>query len=79
MPQEKRNRYEELDARRAKGDPLSADEQKELAALPPKTRTLALPYVLRDRCTGCGTCETVCPIDGPGGVRIERLQTREIK
>ena len=79
MPQEKRNRYEELDARRAKGEPLSADEQKELAALPPKTRTLALPYVLRDRCTGCGTCENVCPIDGPGGVRVERLQTREIK
>jgi len=79
MPQDKRNRYDELAARQAKGETLSADEEKELAAMPPRTRTLALPYVLRDRCIGCGTCENVCPVDGPGGVRVERLQTREIK
>jgi polyferredoxin len=79
MPQDKRNRYDELQGRQAKGEMLSADEQKELSAMPPRTRTLALPYVLRDRCIGCGTCENVCPVDGPGGIRVERLQTREIK
>jgi len=79
MPQDKRNRYDELAARQARGETLSAGEEKELAAMPPRTRTLALPYVLRDRCIGCGTCENVCPIDGPGGIRVERLQTREIK
>ena len=79
MPQDKRNRCEELQGRLARGEALTDDEQKELAALPPKTRTLALPFVLRDRCTGCGTCENVCPVDGPGGIRVERLQTREIQ
>jgi ferredoxin len=79
MPQDRRNRFDELQARQAKGGTLSADEQKELAAMPPRTRTLAQPYVLRDRCIGCGTCENVCPVDGPGGIRVERLQTREIK
>ncbi|MBM4017389.1 MAG: 4Fe-4S binding protein [Planctomycetes bacterium] len=79
MPQDRRHRYEELDSRRQRGERLSAEDEKELAAMPPRIRTLALPYVLRDRCIGCGTCENVCPVDGPSGVRVERLQTREIK
>ena len=79
MPQPKRNRYEELDAKRRGGATLTADEKAELAAMPPKTRKLGLPYVLRDRCTGCGTCENVCPVDGAGGIRVERLQTRDVK
>jgi ferredoxin len=78
MPQPRRNRYEELDAKRAKG-PLAPEDEKELAAMPPKMRPMALPYVIRDRCIGCGTCENVCPIDGPGGVRVERLQTRDVR
>jgi len=78
MPQPKRNRYEELEEKLLlrKATPREIDE---LADMPPKKRKLALPYVLRDRCNGCGTCENVCPVDGPGGVRVERLQTREIK
>ncbi|MBE3097992.1 MAG: 4Fe-4S binding protein [Planctomycetes bacterium] len=79
MPQDKRNRCEELQGRLARGETLSDAEQKELAAFPPRTRTLAQPYVLRDRCIGCGTCENVCPVDGPGGIRVERLQMREIR
>ena len=79
MPQPKRNRYEELDATRRGGATLAADEKAELAAMPPKTRKLGLPYVLRDRCNGCGTCENVCPVDGAGGIRVERLQTRDVK
>ncbi len=78
MPQTRRNRYEELEAKRLTL-PLAPEEAKELAAMPPKMRPLALPYVIRDRCIGCGTCENVCPIDGPGGVRVEHLQTREVQ
>jgi ferredoxin len=78
LPQDKRNRYEELAARRASGA-RAPDEEAELAALPPKKRPIALPYVLRDRCTGCGVCENVCPVDGPGGIRVERLQRQDTK
>lgn len=29
-----------------------------------------LPYVVVDRCIGCGICETVCPVPGPAAVRV---------
>jgi len=77
MPESKRNRYEDLETKRAAGA-LTAAEREEIDAMPPKSRRLARPYVLRDRCIGCGTCENVCPLDGKSGVRVERLQTREI-
>jgi NAD-dependent dihydropyrimidine dehydrogenase PreA subunit len=73
-----RNRCEHLEAKRAAGG-LSPQEEQELAAMPPRTRRLALPYVLRDRCIGCGVCENVCPVEGPSGVRVQRLQTRDIR
>jgi ferredoxin len=73
LPQGKRNRYEELAARRASGA-LTPDVEAELAAMPPKKRPIALPYVLRNQCTGCGVCENVCPVDGRSGIRVERLQ-----
>ena len=79
MPQPMRNRYEQLQAKRQGGEALTAQDKAELDAVPPKTRPLGLPYVLRDRCTGCGVCENVCPVDGPGGIRVERLQTRDVK
>jgi len=78
MPESKRNRYERLEARRQAGT-LTEAERKELEAMPPKTRRLARPYVLRDRCIGCGTCENVCPLEGASGIRVERLQRREIR
>jgi polyferredoxin len=78
MPESQRNRYEALEAKRSAGT-LTDAERQELAATPPRTRTLARPYVLRDRCIGCGTCENVCPLDGKSGVRVERLQTRAIQ
>ena len=79
MPESKRNRYEALEAKRAAATGLSDAEQHELDAMPPKSRRLARPYVLRDRCIGCGTCENVCPLDGRSGIRVERLQTRAIQ
>jgi len=78
MPQDRRHRYEELEARRDR-EGLTAVEEAELDAMPSKMRPLVLPYVLRERCTGCGICENVCPVDGPSGIRVERLQTQEIR
>jgi ferredoxin len=78
LSQPQRNRYEELEAKEVESA-LSAAEQAELDAMPPKWKSLALPYVLRDRCTGCGVCENVCPVDGASGIRVERLQTRDIR
>ena len=75
LPQPQRHRYEELEAK----ETLTAEERQELAAMPPKSKRIARPYVLRDRCIGCGTCENVCPLDGVSGVRVERLQTRDIR
>jgi polyferredoxin len=31
---------------------------------------LQRPYVLRERCTGCGICEYKCPLDGEAAIRV---------
>jgi ferredoxin len=33
-------------------------------------KTLKLPYVDLDQCTGCGICETRCPVVDRAGVRV---------
>jgi Pyruvate/2-oxoacid:ferredoxin oxidoreductase delta subunit len=35
-----------------------------------KQKTLKFPYVDLDYCTGCGICETRCPIVDRAGVRV---------
>jgi len=74
LPEDQRYRYEQLEVKRA-AEGLTSAEEKELAAMPPKMRLLALPHLLPCRCIGCGVCENVCPLDGASGIRVERLQT----
>lgn len=41
-----------------------------------------LPYVVEERCIGCGRCENVCPLPGRAGVRVsgyERQKVREVQ
>ena len=35
-----------------------------------KVRRVKLPYVVRERCIGCGICETRCPVEGRSAVRV---------
>ncbi len=47
--------------------------QFEVVSVPgPDGRPVELkrPYVMVDRCIGCGICENVCPVTGPAAVRV---------
>jgi len=33
-------------------------------------RSLKVPRVVRERCIGCGICETKCPLDGASAIRV---------
>jgi ferredoxin len=37
--------------------------------------TLQRPYVVFDRCIGCGICEFVCPVEGEAAIRVQRTET----
>jgi ferredoxin len=35
-------------------------------------KELQRPYVLHERCIGCGICENKCPLDGPAAIHVYR-------
>ncbi len=74
LPEASRRRHEALAAKRDAGT-LTADDEAELAALPPKTKPVALPRVRPGRCIGCGACESVCPVHDPRAVRVGPVRT----
>ena len=45
---------------------------EQVSAAGPDGRPVSLkrPYVVTDRCIGCGICENVCPLPGPAAVRV---------
>ncbi|PLX80687.1 MAG: hypothetical protein C0616_07280 [Desulfuromonas sp.] len=44
------------------------DEQQVLVKS--EVRTLKIPRVVKDRCIGCGICETKCPLEGASAIRV---------
>lgn len=42
-----------------------------------KEVVLQRPYVIADRCIGCGICENKCPIEGAAAIKVVRLDSRE--
>jgi MauM/NapG family ferredoxin protein len=52
--------------------PDKAIQLEEVEALTPDGQpiTLKRPYVLQERCIGCGICENHCPLQGQAGIRV---------
>lgn len=40
----------------------------------PEDLVIRRPYVVADRCIGCGQCEYVCPVRGEAAIRVDRRQ-----
>jgi polyferredoxin len=45
-------------------------EEAQVEAADGAQLTLQRPYVLRERCTGCGICEYKCPLNGEAAIRV---------
>jgi formate hydrogenlyase subunit 6/NADH:ubiquinone oxidoreductase subunit I len=39
-------------------------------------KTISAPYVLRERCIGCGICENRCPVNGETAIRVYVANTK---
>jgi formate hydrogenlyase subunit 6/NADH:ubiquinone oxidoreductase subunit I len=47
-------------------------ESKEIWIAGKGMKTVKLPFILRDRCIGCGICETRCPVPGRAAILVNR-------
>ncbi len=36
-------------------------------------KAIMRPYVVEERCIGCGNCENVCPLEGEAAIRVRRI------
>lgn len=45
-------------------------EAREVRTPDGEQKTIQLPYVLRERCIGCGICEYKCPLAGEAAIRV---------
>jgi len=48
-------------------------EQKQIDPRTGEPVVVPLPYVLKENCIGCGTCENGCPVVGQAAIRVKRL------
>ncbi len=44
--------------------------EEQLITVAGRVRQLKVPRVVTDKCIGCGICETRCPLDGSGAIRV---------
>ncbi|HNV70094.1 MAG TPA: 4Fe-4S binding protein [Candidatus Ozemobacteraceae bacterium] len=52
------------------GDKAIRFDQREVRAPDGSTRLVKLPYVVKDKCIGCGICEAKCPLKGNPGIFV---------
>jgi ferredoxin len=64
--------YEDVPSRQA-GAPAGGQEAAPEGGIA-EDLLLRRPYVLPDRCIGCGQCEYVCPVRGRAAIRVDRRQ-----
>jgi MauM/NapG family ferredoxin protein len=48
-------------------------EQKQIDPRTGEPVVVPLPYILKENCIGCGTCENGCPVIGQAAIRVKRL------
>jgi len=42
-------------------------------------RVVKFPYVVESLCTGCGICETKCPVVGPAGIFVTAAKEERVE
>lgn len=54
--------------------------EEQLVIVAGQTRQLKILTVLADKCIGCGICETRCPLEGAGAIRVvNEIESRRLR